>query len=82
MELQVKFFARYRDEAGTSKTKIEVEGKTVQDAINEISKIYPKVINEIDNGKANLVINGNYSDLNSKIEDGDTLAIFPPVSGG
>ena len=82
MKLQVKFFARYRDEAGTSKVEMEVDGDKVEDIIDDVSKVYPDVLDEIENGNANVSINGKYSDLSSKIEEGDTLAIFPPVSGG
>ncbi len=82
MKVEIRFFARYREEAGVSRTEIDLDGKKIEDVIDSISEIFPDIEEELEKGNANLSLNGSYAELDSKIDDDDTVAIFPPVSGG
>ena len=64
----------------------------VNDVIKKLIEMYPKLKNELLNDKGRLkenykvLINGreitHLSGLETKVSDGDIIAIFPPVAGG
>lgn len=90
----VKFFATFRDITGDS--KIEVNGvSTVNELVNKLAERYGKkfldavfedqkrqklreTVNILVNGRSIVLMDG----LNTKLNDSDSVAIFPPISGG
>jgi len=81
IKIQLKLFASMKDICGFSEKDFTFEKPvTVNDLINELSALYPAVAEK----KSTLLIavNENYTNTGTVINDGDTVAIFPPVSGG
>lgn len=76
MKVLVKLFATLRKERFKSREFDLHEGSTVQQVLDMLSII----ANEKTIGI--IFINGKHAGLESVLQDGDTLAIFPPVAGG
>ena len=81
MLVTVKLFASYQDLLGESELQLEIEdGGTVGDALSLIKEHYPVLE---DQGYSPLTAcNLKHVSKRHILEDGDELAIFPPVSGG
>lgn len=79
MKVDLKFFASFRLLTGTAGTELEIpEGTTTDDLWELINKKYDGF-----NEKTVLyAVNGEYVENNARIKEGDTIAFFPPVSGG
>ncbi|MFB6106297.1 MAG: ubiquitin-like small modifier protein 1 [Halobacteriaceae archaeon] len=91
MHVEVKFFARIREETGTDATRREFpDGATVGDVLDAVRETYPALdLLDADgdvHGHLNVLRNDRnvyYLDgLDTPLEDGDTVSIFSPVSGG
>jgi MoaD family protein len=70
---------------------VEVEGTTVQGALNELGKRYPGLWQRVfENGQVRRFINIYVNDedirylnnLDTGVKDGDSLSIVPAVAGG
>ncbi len=79
MKVELKLYASYRDHLpeGTHGDIAQMElkvGSTINDLMKEIelAEEKPKIIFK----------NGKHAKPESIIEDGDSVAIFPPVAGG
>lgn len=81
IKIQLKLFASIKDICGFSEKDFFFEKPvTVNELINELSVLYPAVAE-----KKNILlvaVNENYTNTGTVINNGDTVAIFPPVSGG
>ena len=92
MELELRFFATFREAAG-GKTVIATyaDGSTVGDVLRELEAEYDGMagrlivdgglapqINVLKNGREVLHLDG----LDTALDDGDRLSVFPPVAGG
>lgn len=89
-KVTVKFYATIREKVKTD--HIELEADTFKKVIEILIKLHPLLKEEIIdddfklkdryvylvNGRNIVFLNG----LDSKLKDGDKLAIFPPVAGG
>jgi molybdopterin synthase sulfur carrier subunit len=90
MQLELKFFATFREAVGTKVIHREYDdGSTVGDVLAALEGEYDGLdlledgglrpqINVLKNGREVLHMNGPETPM----EDGDTLALFPPVAGG
>jgi molybdopterin synthase sulfur carrier subunit len=93
MELELRFFATFREAVGQKTVDWEVdEGSTVGDVLEAIEDEYPELVGELlddegdiqpqltvlKNGREVVHIEGTATEL----EDGDRLSVFPPVAGG
>lgn len=92
VSVKVLLFAIFREKYGIKETNLEFDG-TLHGFLNALGeKISPKLIEDIYDAelkqiKSNLIvmINGrNVKDIKGepKFNNGDTVAIFPPVAGG
>jgi molybdopterin converting factor subunit 1 len=81
MRVRLLFFATLKDIAGSRELQLEVPaGTTVGDLWSQLERTYPRM-----QGYRTIVLaalNEEYVDRSARIEDGDELALFPPVSGG
>ncbi|MFC6725577.1 ubiquitin-like small modifier protein 1 [Halobium palmae] len=92
MELELRFFATFREAVGTKTVSREVaDGAAVGDVLRELEASYEGLegqliedgdlrpqINVLKNGREVLHMEG----MATTLEDGDTLSVFPPVAGG
>jgi molybdopterin synthase sulfur carrier subunit len=94
LKVQIKAFARIRDVMG-SEVKLEIhEDTTVGDLLNELIKKYgdafKRQIFNPETGKlqsyVRILLNGRDIDflngLETRLNDGDVIALFPPIAGG
>jgi MoaD family protein len=85
--VKVKLFANFREAAGVKEIDIDVD--RVADVLEKLGKEFPK-LRELfyEEGRlreyVNIMVNGRNlrGDVDYRLQDGDVVAIFPPVSGG
>ena len=87
-----KLFADLREAAGDDEVTVDVEpGATVDDALTALFEAHPPLRERVldDDGAVrdhiNVLRNGEAVDTDefaTELDDGDELALFPPVSGG
>lgn len=81
MKVKVKFFASYKEALGLDELDMELdEGTDVNSLLKVLRKDHPKLGNLLET----LVISVNleYAGYETKLKDGDEIALLPPVSGG
>ena len=91
MAITVKFFANFREAAGVDRVEIK-DVKDVHDLLGAlVARFGERLSKELLEDKkprkiVNLMVNGRgvdlQNELNKKLKDGDSVMIFPPVSGG
>ena len=80
MKILVKFFASYRETVGNSYEEFDVPvNATISNVIKTITEKYPKLGTM---KEALYILNQTVVDVNTKVKESDTLAVFPPVGGG
>lgn len=81
MKVTVRFFALYRERAGTSESDWALSANaTLADLLLEIRQTYPNLAPaDIDIVAA---VNEEYADGEMMLREGDEVALIPPVSGG
>ncbi|AUX08861.1 molybdopterin converting factor, small subunit [Halalkaliarchaeum desulfuricum] len=92
MELELRFFATFRETVGTkTKTREFPDGAVVGDVLETLESEYEDLEGRLlDNGELaphiNVLKNGrevlHMEGLETELAEGDTLSIFPPVAGG
>jgi len=94
MKVQVKFFTILREITGKKEEEVESSSAiTVKELLTRLSKKYgveftDYVYNEKGGMRTriHILINGRgideFQGLETKLKEGDTVAIFPPVGGG
>lgn len=88
--VKVRMFATVREAAGTA--EVELEASTLDGLLEELARRFgdsmTKVLSEADGDYDRVVVlvNGRNvrrgRDADIGLEDGDEIALFPPVSGG
>lgn len=91
MELELRFFANFRETVGQKTLNREVEdASTVGELAHTLSAEYPEMelfdgdgslrefIRIMKDGKDITHLDG----LETELDDGNTISIFPPVAGG
>ena len=78
-EFHVRYFASLRDHAGKATETWRCAHETPLDLYRELKSRYGFALaaNEI-----RVAINGKFSAMNGRIQDGDEVVFIPPVSGG
>ena len=77
----VKFFAALREAVGCSEIEWELaEGATVETLIAHMQGAMPGLASWA--GRPWIAVNRSYVARDTQLQDGDEVALFPPVSGG
>jgi len=74
----VKVFAVLREKLGLA--QIELDCDTVDDMLEIIRNLYPMIIKDLET--CNIAINTKYVTTNVNLNQGDEIALLPPISGG
>jgi len=75
LNVEVRLFATFRKGRFKKKNIEIIENETkVKDLLNELGIKEEEI--------ALIIVNGKHSNVDRKLEEGDTLALFPPVAGG
>lgn len=91
MKLKVKLFANFREVTKNKEVEVSPKGDKVTDVISALIHDYPKLEPLMLNGKeikpyVNILLNGKsvrgHDGFESRVKEGDDIAVFPPVSGG
>jgi molybdopterin synthase sulfur carrier subunit len=93
MDLELRFFATFREAVGQKELEREFnDGSTVGDVLTTLETEYNGMEGQLldDEGdlqpNLNILKNGrevlHMEGLDTVMEDGDTLSVFPPVAGG
>lgn len=81
MRITVRFFAILKDRAGVDSTRLELtDGSRISDAMKLLETQFASIKPQL--ARAAVAINRNYEKTDSILQDGDELALLPPVSGG
>jgi molybdopterin synthase catalytic subunit len=81
MHVRLLFFATLKDIVGAREMQLDVPaGSTVADVLTHLEGSYPRMKDY--RPVVLTAINEEYVERGARIEDGDEVAIFPPVSGG
>ena len=81
MQLDVTFFALYRERAGRSQFQVELpEGSTVSDLTTEVRRHFPQLAPA--DVKIVVAVNTEYAEPELVLHQGDEVCLIPPVSGG
>jgi molybdopterin converting factor subunit 1 len=81
VQISVRFFAVLKDRAGVAQTSIELNDQaTVAAAMRLIGERFPQTANDLK--RAATAVNREYVSADAALQDGDELALIPPVSGG
>ncbi len=80
MRVRVRLFAALKDLAGRAWDEVELPpGSTVADLATLLAQRHPRLR---DGPRAVYAVNGDYAPADRTLEDGDEVALIPPVSGG
>ncbi len=81
MKVIVRYFAIYREASGESQVEMQVkEGATLGDLLEAIFQQHPKLRKWSDSIVCS--VNKRYADEERVLQEGDEVALLPPVSGG
>jgi molybdopterin synthase sulfur carrier subunit len=79
MKVHIRYYAKYVDYTGTKTEDIDVDRMTIAELLELIKKKHPRLKED----KSSLVaVNSKFENERKVISDGDTVSVFPPVSGG
>ena len=80
MKVSVRFFALYRERAGTSQTEVELpDGATPEELLIRLRSEYASLPTS---DSMLIAVNSEYASPEAPLHDGDEVALIPPVSGG
>jgi len=80
--ITVKLFAILRDKAGTSEVTVMSMPATVSELLMQVSKDHPALADILSRGGMLISVNQEFAKPDTKLKDGDEVAIMPPFSGG
>lgn len=81
MKIQLRLFANARDLAGFGEQTVELEGSPSAGTVFEyLAELNPRFHDW--RPSIRLAVNRRYVDDTHALQDGDEVAVIPPVSGG
>lgn len=80
LRIKIKYYASFKEFTGKEEEQIEVDDHMSLSEIRDYVKgLYTKIGRQ---EQVLVALNGSFKPLETKVEDGDILSFFPPVSGG
>lgn len=79
MKVLIKYYAKYREYVGKKEEEIEVASMPASELLSVLRGKYPKMNND---RSVLIAVNNKFGNENKILGDGDTVSVFPPVSGG
>jgi len=81
LKVRVKFFALYRELVGLREAQVDLPaGSTALDLWHRFASSHPTLAPNLPH--THFAINGEYTDPNAPLAEGDEVVFIPPVSGG
>ena len=81
MQIQVKYFAFFRERLGRSSDQIVLpESATVSDLLDYLHTNWPQLANGLKSSQVS--VNLEFVRPETRLSEGDEVALIPPVSGG
>jgi molybdopterin converting factor small subunit len=81
MRVTVAFYSYFKDLTGCSETSEELlAGSTLGDLLGQLAQHFPK-LGPMQNSVLSAV-GVDYQDRSYRLQEGDRVALFPPVQGG
>jgi molybdopterin synthase sulfur carrier subunit len=80
MKVKVLYFSQVKDKIGKNEEEIEFEGKILKDLVDVLVNKYPNIEDILK--RSMFAVNESYETMEYNLQDNDTIAIIPPVSGG
>lgn len=77
--ITVRYFAGFREKAGTDEEEVNIEVATAGDVFAMLKHRHGSTEPL---GHCKVAINDEMADWSSNVNDGDTVLLFPPVAGG
>ena len=78
-QITVRYFAGFREHAGTGEETIALDATTAKDVFLELQHRHGS---SEPVGHCKVAINDEMADWDATISDGDIVFLFPPVAGG
>lgn len=81
--ITIRLFAIYKEKAKVDKIEIDLEKSiTVRDLLKIIKERIPAIKDLVMEGKGMVAVNHEVAKPDTIVNDGDEVALIPPVSGG
>jgi len=81
MRITIRLFALLKDRAGTDRITLDLpEKSTIATAVEQLRHSLPALADHLHH--IAFALNRSYTQSNTPLQDGDELALIPPVSGG
>ena len=77
--ITVRYFAGFRENAGLDEETVSLDVATAADLFRELSDRHGS---SEPLGHCKVAVNEEMADWETKLSDGDTVLLFPPVAGG
>lgn len=79
MNVQVQYFAVFREQRGTSAESLATESGTAGELYRELRERFGFTL---DPSLVRAAVNGAFVPMETSLRDGDTVVFIPPVAGG
>jgi len=81
VKVKVKFFAMFHEMFARREEKMKLsEDSTVMDILKRLATEKPQFVECYDSMQ--ISVNWEYAEKNTRLQDGDEVALIPPVTGG
>lgn len=79
MNIEIKYFAALREQAGISGEKMMTESRTPSELFDELNRKYHFSLNK---NHLKVAINDQYASFETPLKSQDLVVFIPPVAGG
>jgi molybdopterin converting factor subunit 1 len=79
MNVEARYFAAFREQAGCASEQVTTEAATAGDLYTEVAARHGFADGM---ARCKVAINDALSEWDAPLQDGDTVLFFPPVAGG